>query len=332
MPYKHLTIKEREKIYLLSGKGLPVREISRLLQRQPSTISRELKRNTIYRASYSPHAAQIRAKRERKTSRLGKLKILASPKLHNYVLEKLELGWSPEQIAGRVKLDLSISIVPETIYQYIYSYWGRKSNLRQYLRRSHAVRRPRSTPRKTQNRGKIPNRIDISLRPKSVESRKAVGHWEGDTIVGKRHQSAIVTLVERKSRYLEAQQLGSREAEETKEAIIKLLKKLPIKLRKTITFDNGKEFTEHEQITKRVKAKCYFATPYKACERGTNEHTNGQVRWYLPKGTDFNELDPNILPAMIEILNDRPRKCLDYQTPKEVLDQELKQLKCCTSD
>lgn len=197
--FSHLTIIEREKILLFRGKGLSIRDIAKHLNRQPSTISRELKRNPD---NYSPTQAQARAKRERRNSRLGKLKILKNPLLYSYVFSKLEEGWSPEQITGRINRDLGINVVHETIYQFIYSYFGRKYHLPAYLRRSHSVRRKKRAIGKYEKRYKIPNRIDISERPQEVELRKKIGHWEGDTIVGKGHKSSIVTLVERKTKYL----------------------------------------------------------------------------------------------------------------------------------
>lgn len=326
--FSHLTIIEREKILLFRGKGLSIRDIAKHLNRQPSTISRELKRNP---RDYSPAKAQVRAKRERKNSRLGRLKVLRNPLLYNYVFDKLELGWSPEQIAGRIKKDLGINIVHETIYQFIYSYFGRKYHLPAYLRRSHSVRRHKRANGKYEKRYKIPNRIDISKRPHEVELRQKIGHWEGDTIIGKGHKSSIVTLVERKTKYLIADLLKTKKADKISKSIIKSLEKLPAKTKKTITFDNGLEFAKHERITRQARIKCYFAKPYSSWQRGTNENTNGLIRWYVPKGTDFKELDNTVVQTIVETLNDRPRKCLNYLTPKEALEQELFKSKCCTS-
>jgi IS30 family transposase len=327
--FKHLTIIEREKILLFRGKGLSIRDIAKRLNRQPSTISRELKRNND---EYSPAKAEKRAKRERVNSRLGKLKILIDPLLYNYVFDKLESGWSPEQIAGRVNKDLGLNIVHETIYQFIYSYFGRKYHLPKYLRRSHSVRKQKRATAKYEKRGRIPNRIDISKRPKEVELRKRIGHWEGDTIIGKGHRSSIVTLVERKTKYLIADLLDNRQASMVSKSIIKHLDKLPSKTKKTITFDNGLEFSDHERITKKAKVKCFFAKPYSSWQRGTNENTNGLIRWYIPKGTDFKELDNSLIQDIVKTLNNRPRKCLSYLTPKEALEQELAKSKCCISD
>ena len=326
--YKHLTIQEREKILLFHGKGLSIREIAKRLNRQPSTISRELNRNI---EEYSPHRAHCRAKQERKNSRLGKLKVLGDSMIYNYVFNKLEDGWSPEQIAGRIKLDLDVSITHETIYQFVYSYWGRKYGLPTLLRRHHRIRRNRNTG-KNKKRGKIPHRIDISERPVEIETRKHVGHWEGDTIIGKGRRNAIVTLVERKTKYLTADLLEKREADQTSKSIIKSLKFLPFKFRKSITFDNGLEFANHQHITRKIKTKCFFAQPYSSWQRGTNENTNGLVRQYIPKGTDFKrEIDNEYLQLTVNLLNTRPRKCLNFLTPQEALQQELANAKCCTS-
>ena len=326
--FSHLTIEERERILLFLGKGLSIRDIAKYLNRQASTISRELKRNP---EEYSPAHAQQRAKRERIKSRLGKLKILKDPLIYNYLFSKLELGWSPEQIVGRMKKDLGINIVHETIYQFIYSYFGRKYQLPKYLRRSHSIRKKNTVGGRKEYRGQIPNRIDISQRPKEVEAREKIGHWEGDTIIGKRYQSSIVTLVERKTKYLIADLLATREAGLTSKSIIKLLAKLPSLVKKTITFDNGFEFRKHTMITRKTGIACYFAQPYSSWQRGTNENTNGLIRWYIPKGTDFKQLDKSMLQTVVEALNDRPRKCLNYLTPKESLGQELDKAKCCNS-
>ncbi len=318
--YRHLTIEEREKILLFHGKGLSIRDIAKHLNRQPSTISRELKRNDN---DYSPSKANNRAKRERKNSRLGKLKILNNAKLYNYVFCKLEDGWSPEQIAGRIKLDLDINITHETIYSFIYSYFGRKYDLHKLLKRHHRVRRNRNTG-KNKHRAKIPNRIDISLRPKEVETRQVTGHWEGDTIVGKGHQASIVTLVERKTKYLIADLLDNREADNTSKSIIKSLIHIPKIFRKTLTLDNGLEFAKHEEVTKRTKIKCFFAKAYSSWQRGTNENTNGLIRHYIPKGTDFRkDIDNEYVQLVVQLLNNRPRKTLGFLTPKEALIKEL---------
>lgn len=329
--YSHLTISQREKIYLCLGKGVSINDIGKILNRYPSTISREIIRNLDEFGNYSPHRAQKRAKRERKNSRLGKLKILGSAAIHNYIVEKLEEGWSPEQIAGRIEKDKQISLVHETIYRYIYSYFGRKYNLQHFLRRHHCHRKKKGKARKSQKGAKIPHRISISRRPKSVEARKIIGHWEGDTLVGKYRRSAIATLTERKSRYLAARKLDGFKAELTSQAVTGALKVYPPKIRKTITFDNGLEFARHQNITRSINIRCFFADPYQACQRGTNENTNGLIRWYIPKGTDFKELDDKILQAVVETLNNRPRKCLGFQTPKEVFQQEVKKARCCTS-
>jgi IS30 family transposase len=318
--YNRLTINEREKILLFRGKGLSIRNIAKYLNRQPSTISRELNRKS---EDYSPTKANNRAKRKRKNSRLGKMKILNNPKLYNYIFNKLEDGWSPEQITGRLKIDLDINIIHETIYTFIYSYGGRKHGLHKLFKRHHQTRRARNTGI-NKKRTKRPNRIDISLRPKEVETRKIVGHWEGDTIIGKGHQASIVTLVERKTKYLIADLLDSQEASKTSKSIIKSLKKIPLNFRKTITFDNGSEFAKHTEITQRLKTKCFFAKPYSSWQRGTNENTNGLIRHYIPKGTDFKkDIDNEYVQLVVDLLNNRPHKNLGYLTPKKALLKEL---------
>ena len=185
------------------------------------------------------------------------------------------------------------------------------------LRRAHKKRRNKSIGRKVR-KTKIPNRIPIDARPKSVENRNRYGHWEGDSMVSRKSKAALNTLAERKSRLVLITKLSRKGAAETNKAVISRLKKLPAGGRQTLTLDNGTENAKHEQISSKLGISCFFAHPYASWERGTNENLNGLIRWYLPKGTDFSKITPEQIAQIEYFLNSRPRKCLGYKTPLEV--------------
>jgi IS30 family transposase len=235
------------------------------------------------------------------------------------VITKLEKGWSPEQIAGRLPFDHpGQAISHEAIYQFIYDRQTEdRLELIQLLRRAHKKRKAKGIGRK-ERKTKIPNRISIDARPKAVESRKQYGHWEGDTLISRKSKAAIHSMIERKSRLLLLTKLDRKSASATSRTIIRRLGKLPAKGRRTLTLDNGTENAKHEKVTSKIGLKCYFARPYAAWQRGANEHANGLVRWYLPKGTDFSKIDKEQLKWIEHQINSRPRKCLGYKTPLEV--------------
>jgi len=295
-----------------------LREISQALGRSPSTISRELKRNASPEYQlYLSHRAECRAATRRKhASRRPRLKQAA---ILAYVQAKLALGWSPEQIAGRIGIDHpDLSISHEAIYQYIYHprTEGRPQLIR-CLRRAHRRRKPRNLGRR-ERRTKIPNRVPIDDRPVAVEERRQFGHWEGDSLVSRQSRVAINTLVERKTRLLLLTQLYRKTAEATSQAIVSRLQGWPPNARRTLTLDNGTENARHEEITASLGLRCYFAHPYASWERGTCENTNGLIRWYLPKGTDFRNISQEQLAHIESLINNRPRKCLGFKTPIEV--------------
>jgi IS30 family transposase len=225
---------------------------------------------------------------------------------------------SPEQISGRIGIDHpGHSINHEAIYQYIYH--PRNPDLLEMinlLRRAHKKRRNKGIGRK-ERKTKIPNRIPIDARPKSIDSRRNYGHWEGDSIISRKSKAALTTLTERKSRLVLITKLQRKGDAETNKAIINRLKKLPARGRQTLTLDNGTENAKHELLSAKLGIKCYFAHPYASWERGTNENINGLLRWYLPKGTDFRKIDAELISRIEYLLNNRPRKCLDYKTPLE---------------
>ena len=315
MEYNHLTPNERESIMKLSAKGYGIRAIARETGRSPSTISRELSRNGGVTQSYSAYEAEKRYRKKRTRCR-PRLK-LASHEIQKHLLAYLGEGWSPEQIVGRLKLcekkELGVSVT--TVYR------GFKRGLlpqifKESLRRKGKPYRKKGAP--LDGRGQIKNAVSIEERPKTVEGRKRRGHWEGDTVSGILGTGGIVTLVERKSRYLMAWKIDNKTADLTKEVIVSLFEDMPSRMIKTLTFDNGKEFAGHEEIAALIGAKVYFAHPGHPGERGTNENTNGLIREYLPKGVDFRKITNNEVQRVVERLNNRHRKCLGFRTPREV--------------
>ena len=315
-PYKHLSQEEREIIANMLSGGTSLGDIAKAIGRDKSTISRELARNCPpERRRYVPCRAHARAC-ERKTN-ANTHERLKSDLVRQYVKDGLVKGWSPEQISGRIRIDHpGQSIHHEAIYQYIYHPQNHdRLEMIQLLRRAHKKRRNKSIGRRTR-KTTIPNRIPIDARPKSVESRRYSGHWEGDSLISRKSKVALNTLVERKSRLVLITKLSRKSADETNRAVIDRLKKLPAKGRQTLTLDNGTENAKHEQLSARLGIRCYFARPYASWERGANE--NGLIRWYLPKGTDFRTITTEQIARIEYLLNSRPRKCLGYKTPLEV--------------
>ncbi len=316
--YKHLSLQERELLAQLHWEGKSLGEIAKALGRNKSTVFRELRRNSASQYKcYTPCRAHARSC-ERKTS-ANTHERLKNDLIRQYVKQGLAQGWSPEQISGRLSKDYpGQSINHEAIYQFIYHRQNPdRLEMIYQLRRAHRKRRNKGIGRK-ELKTKIPNRISIDARPKSVESRNHYGHWEGDSLISRKSKAALNTLTERKSRLVLITKLDRKGAAETNQAIIKRLKKLPATGRRTLTLDNGTENASHEQLTAKLGIKCYFAHPYASWERGTNENINGLIRWYLPKGTDFSKIDKEQIAQIEFLLNSRPRKCLGYKTPLEV--------------
>ncbi len=279
-----------------------------------STISRELARNSApeYKR-YTPCRAHARSC-ERKTE-ANTHERMNNEFIRLYVRVGLAQGWSPEQISGRLWIDsLGQCINHEAIY---HPRNPHRLEMINQLRRAHKKRRTRGIGRR-ERKTKIPNRIPIDARPKSVESRRRYGHWEGDSLISRKSKVALNTLTERKSRLVLITKIPRKGAAETNKAIIKRLKRLPEASRQTLTLDNGTENAQHEQLSAELGIKCYFAHPYSSWERGTNENLNGLIRWYLPKGTDFGKIDKELIAQIEYLLNSRPRKCLGYKTPLEV--------------
>ena len=312
---------ERDKIAIWLAQNIPIREIGRRLGRSPGTISDEIKRNSFHGHYVAIHA---QAKTNKRVVKARKRHPLKNKSVYKYVLRKLKNGWSPEQIAGRLKLrkpkNLYWHVSYECIYQYIYSNENKEKALWEYLPRKQKKRR-KKYGRKTQ-KVRIPDRVSIHDRPSEIESRLVFGHWEGDSIVGKNHKGGMHTEVERKTRFTMAAFLKTLESEETAKTAYQMYRNLPPEAKKSTTFDNGKEFTKH----KKIGIPTYFADAYSSWQRGTNENTNGLIRRYLPKKTDFSKVTQKELDAIIEEINNRPRKCLGFRTPQEAFEEELKSI------
>lgn len=316
--YNHLTLSERDVITTMLAQKRTLAEIAKALGRSKSTISRELKRNSSpeYRL-YLSHRAQGRARERRQlASRRPRLK---DDRIVSYVRAGLEQGWSPEQVAGRIEIDHpGLSISHEAIYQYIYHPETEdRLHLIGCLRRAHRQRKNRGVGRR-ERRTRIPNRVSIDLRPPAVDNRRRYGHWETDSLVSRKSLAALNSLVERKSRFLMLTRVNRKTAAATSRAIVARLETVDPKIRRTLTMDNGTENAGHEDITAAVGIRCFFAHPYSAWERGANEHINGLVRWYLPKGTDFSKISNRQIARIEYLINNRPRKCLGFKKPVEL--------------
>jgi transposase, IS30 family len=315
MSYTQLSADERLELYRLRQTGgLSLRAIATCMGRSHSTISRELKRNQSPEQIYLPDSAQAQQKARRQQSKqpfVGISEICLAR-----VKAQLRQYHSPEQIAGSLKLKGLEWVSHETIYQMIYQNHADMGAYRGYLRHSRIQRQHRSAKR--QKRGLIPNRVGIEQRPEIAEQKSEIGHWEGDTIIGGNHLGAIATHVDKASKFLVARVMKDRTAAEMNRVTIAAFESIPKEQRRTMTFDNGKEFSKHEQLAATLGVQCYFANPYHSWERGLNEHTNGLIRQFFPKGTNFRIVKQHEVDKVIELINHRPRKSLGYRTPHEV--------------
>jgi len=315
---------ERDRIALFLASETSLRKIAKELGRSVSSISEEVRRNST-NGEYTSIAAQ-RLSEERNIS-CRRINPLKSPKIYSYVFTKLRCGWSPEQIAGRLKRENNnrTAIAHETIYRFIYSREGMKRNLSEYLVRHH-YRRRKWHSRYLYRRG-IARRTSIRLRPKEVEKRRSFGHWEADVIEGKSHQKGVQTLLERKTRFFQAKILEKIDSEYGVRAQYALLIRFPREARKTLTMDNGKENYNHQKLVNRLGLQTFFCDPYCAWQKGSSENHNGVLRRYIPKKADLTYFYQSELDAIIEEINQRPRKCLNYETPEEAFTRELKYIK-----
>ena len=322
MAYIHLTRDERVRIETLLDYGLSSEEIGTSLSRSRTTIDRELKKYTHPKWGYKAEFAHFHAKSKRKNANKLLKKIMEGSPLELFILHGLRNYLRPEQIAGYLKEHSDLpTVCHETIYQHIYHY-------RQEFMRYLPVRSRKKYNKNRKGKGvKIPNATSIDERPTSIETRKKLGHWEGDTIVGKNQQQGIATFVERKSGHLLAIKMDDRTAKSMTQAALQAFKCVPKYLRKSCTNDNGSEFAEHEIWGKKLSMKIYFAHPYHSWERGSNENTNGLLRQFFPKGTDFSTIMQEDIDWAVDLINNRPRKRLNYRTPAQVFQGSKS---CCT--
>ena len=310
---KHLTLKERYHISAFVEAGLKKSEIAKKIGKHKSSISRELKRNKSP-SKYDPEKANVKAEKRKTKSHKNKR---FNEEMKMKIEEKIKENWSPEQIKGYYKRH-GINMVSHTrIYAYIEKDKAIGGKLYKYLRHAKKKRKKYGSE---EHRGQIKNRRSIELRPTIVDQKSRVGDWEADLVVGNNHKGFIVTLVERKTKITLIKKVKNKKAETVKEAIIEKL--TPFKnICHTITFDNGKEFAMHKETEKALKAKAYFAHPYSSYERGLNENTNGLIRQYIPKKTEFRNLPNFVFEDIVRKLNTRPRKTLGFASPVEAFCQ-----------
>lgn len=327
--YKRLSFEEREEISRLIEVGLSLRFIATSIKRNVSTISREVARFNKGTSEYRAIAAQKKAIRKASKRRFEKRKLTLNLALQKVVREKLNLYWSPEQIAIFLKKnyqskDMHISV--DSIYTYIYILprGELREELSRCLRQQHKKRRTQGHSQAGQT-SNLEDMLSIEERPAEVEDRIIPGHWEGDLIIGDgRKQTALGTIVERTTRTVILVPLKNKSALEVRKEFAKELKKLPKQMRLTLTYDQGREMAQHKLFTKETKMQVYFAHPKSPWERGTNENTNGLIRQFFPKGTDFTKVTRKEIKRVQDLLNGRPRKTLDYRTPFEVMNELLR--------
>lgn len=324
--YKRLSELEREEISRMLSQKCSLNTIAEQLNRHVSTISREVGLGGCNKHSYRATKAQNRARRNAAKRKSGKYKLDDLPKLWQYIRKKLKTKkWSPKQIAEELKkdypLDMAMRISPEAIYSYIYVLprGTLKKELTAGLRRNHQHRYKHARGVKMER--KLEDMLSIEERPKEVEDRIIPGHWEGDLIVGKNNRSALGTLVERTTRTTILVQVKNREAQTVAKAFAKEVRKLPKQMKLTMTYDQGREMAKHKLFTSISGIKVYFAHPRSPWERGTNENTNGLIRQFFPKGTDFNKVTRYEVKKVQDLLNGRPRQALNFQKPYEVFNQ-----------
>ena len=319
--YKRLDLKDREEI----SRGIWAHEsfasIAKRISRPTSTVSREVWRNNFYKWQYLATKAQTKSEVIKSRGRRPR-KLDTNERLREYVYDKLQnYQWSPEEIAERAKLeypqDISMRISHETIYQHLYCLprGELKKILMSGLRQERKMRQPRKYAH--YKRQKIQDIVSISERPEEAKDRIVPGHWEGDLIVGKGHLSAIGTLVERTTRFTLLIPLKEKNALTVSSAMTKAFKRIPMKMKKSLTYDRGTEMSQHKLFTKESKVKVFFADPYSPWQRGTNENTNGLIRQYFPKGSDLSQVSLKQIREVEKKLNSRPRKVLGFYTPSE---------------
>lgn len=318
--YQRLTNDEREQIVSFLSQGKSLRQIALCLNRNVSTVSREVghfrKTGTVYKAWLAQVCSEYLSTKRNFGSRIAN-----NPKLHSFIVEKLKLRWSPVQISQELRSrhpnNKCMQASHETIYTYLYMLpkGELKKELIGYLRQKKKLRKNRKQSK--DSRGKIPGMISIHERPKEVEDRIIPGHWEGDLIMGKDHKSALGTIVERTTRALILVPLKAKDAKSVRKTFAKELKTLPSQMKRSMTYDRGKEMAEHKLFTKETKMQVFFCDPHSPWQRGTNENTNMLIRDFFPKQTDFSKFTRKEIKYVQKLLNERPRKTLGFKTPKE---------------
>jgi IS30 family transposase len=310
--YEQLSQEERYQIHAYRQAGFSNIEIGRKLKRNKSTIGREIFRNKGLRGYRPKQAQEFCEERHQNKEKM----ISFTNEVHDFVVTLLVEKWSPEQISGWLSKKEICNISHQKIYDFVREDRDSGGDLYKNLRQSNKKRRKRYGSKST-TRGQIKDRTPITERPLVVEMKERVGDWEGDTVVGKDHKGFIVTLVDRKSKITLIEKVEDKSERTVTKAVINALR--PYKSQThTITFDNGKEFAGHKEIAKALNAAVYFAKPYASYERGLNENTNGLIRQWAPKKTDFRDLDDDFFDEVQDALNSRPRKTLNYQTPWEI--------------
>ena len=314
-----LTLSEREEISRGIAGQQSARSMARLLGRSPSTVSRELSRNggyDRYRAALADDKAWVRSRRPKRC------KLANNPRLRRVVASKLRLNWAPEQIAGWLKRanpkDECNRVSHETIYRslFVQARGALKKELLGHLRSRRTIRRSKQAGLNGDGRGQIKDLVSIRERPAAVEDRAVPGHWEGDLLAGSKN-SYIATLVERHTRYVMLAKVANKDTQTVVSALIKQAKKLPDELYKSLTWDRGKELTDHRRFSLATNIDVYFCDPQSPWQRGSNENTNGLLRQYFPKGTDLSAHSQAHLNKVARQLNERPRETLQFETPAE---------------
>jgi len=321
--YTQITARERDQIAVCLAAALSLRKIATKLKRSVSNISNEVKRNSLHGQYQAIKAQELSQRRNRASRRTNPLK---NSRIYSYVCEGLRCGWSPEQIAGRLRKDNGgkTIICHETIYRYVYSKEGRKKNLKEYLTRGYRYRR-KWYQRHSYRRG-IPDRISLDLRSKKANNRSQFGHWEIDSVEGRKHKKGIHTFLERKTRYYQAKLMDKIDSQFGVKTQLEVFESFPPQACLSATFDNGKENYNHTKLRTKLKMKTYFCDPNAAWQKGANEHFNGVLRRYIPKRTDLTTLSQFELDEIIKEINNRPLKCLRYKTPNEAFNYELQSI------
>jgi IS30 family transposase len=322
MSHEHLTSEERFAIDLFTRFGMSCREIAICLNRSHTTISRERHRNSS-KSGYHYQTAQKRAEARRSQPRHYRCQQRES--LVAYVDKKLRSDWAPEQIAGRIRLDhpkdQRMRISTETIYRWAYTAARHGGTIHRHLRRGRSRRRPQT--RYGMGKRFLAGRVGIAERPEIVANRARFGDWEGDLVSGSSGKAALVSCVERKSRYLLAARVENKTAASFNAALASQMLSIPAELRQTLTLDNGSEMARFKELETAIGVSTYFCDPHSPWQRGANENCNGLLRQYFPRGTSFRKITEEAIRKAVDRLNNRPRKCLGYRTPTEVFAEAL---------